>query len=61
MVSLGSTRYTEYGNENYLQKSDEALVILYPESGYTKEEIAGLVENRDFSCNDIIFLNQKIV
>lgn len=61
MVSLGATRYTEYGNENYLQKSDEALVILYPESCYTKEKIASLVENRDFSCDDIIFLNQKIV
>lgn len=61
MVSLGSTRYTEYGNENYLQKSDEALVILYPESRYTKEKIASLIKNRDFSCDDIIFLNQKIV
>jgi len=59
MVSLGSTRYTEYGNKNYLQKSDETLVILYPESRYTKEKIASLVENRDFSCDDIIFLNQK--
>ena len=61
MVSIGATRYTDFGKENFLQKGDEAVVVLYPEDKYKGEEITGFVQNADYSKTDISFLVQKIV
>ncbi len=61
MVSIGATRYTDFGKENFLQKGDEAVVVLYPEDKYKGEEITEFVQNADYSKTDISFLVQKIV
>ena len=34
MVSIGATRYTEFGETNFLKDEDESIVILYPEYKY---------------------------
>ena len=39
IVSIGATRYTSFGEANFLREGDYSLVILYPEGKYTKEEI----------------------
>ena len=31
MVSIGATRYTDYGEHNFLQNGDKAVVVVYPE------------------------------
>jgi hypothetical protein len=38
-VSIGATRYTEFGQNNFLQKGDEAIVVLYPESKISIHEV----------------------
>ncbi len=63
MVSIGATRYTSFGEKNYLQNQDKTFVILYPES-YTPQEILKMVEeeNFDFSkVSDISALVQTVV
>lgn len=37
MVSVGATRYTEYGEKNFLQDGDLAVVVVYPEDKYSKK------------------------
>lgn len=60
LVSIGATRYTEYGEKNFLQDGDEAVVVLYPESRYGREDIVKLVECRDFSDKSVSVLCQRI-
>lgn len=60
MVSIGATRYTKWGEENFLKNKDKSVVIVYPDSKYSEQEIYKLVEAGDFSAKDISFLVQDI-
>ena len=60
-ISIGATRYTEFGKTNFLKSGDTSVVVLYPESRYTNNDIRQMVENADFSKKDISFLVQKII
>lgn len=60
MISIGATRYTPFGLENFLEVGDESVVCLYPEDKYTPAEVETLVLKRDFSSGDISFLVQKV-
>lgn len=61
MVSIGATRYTEFGERNFLLKGDKSAVVLYPENIYSAEEIKTLVQKNDFSDARISFLVQEVV
>lgn len=60
MISIGATRYTDFGEHNFLQNEDESVVVLYPEKNYSPEEIKSIVENHDVSHADISVLCQKV-
>lgn len=60
-VSIGATRYTDFGEKNFLQANDETCVILYPENKYSHEEIKNFALNDDFNSLDISVLRQKII
>lgn len=61
LVSIGATRYTEFGETNFLHKGDHAVVILYPESKYTSDEITKMLEDGTINRPEISVLNQEIV
>ncbi|MCR5761815.1 MAG: DUF5718 family protein [Treponema sp.] len=61
LISIGATRYTDYGEHNFLQDKDIAAVILYPETVYTPEQIRHKVESQDLGEDDISVLWQKVV
>lgn len=60
MVSIGATRYTFWGKANFLQNGDRAVVIVYPETKYSTQDILLAVQNNAFSGKDISVLNQII-
>ena len=60
MVSIGATRYTWWGEKNYLQNHDETIVIVYPQSIYSKEQIIKMIENNNINDKKISVLRQKI-
>lgn len=61
VVSIGATRYTDFGEHNFLQKGDKTAIVLYPESEYNLKEIVNLIkENRISSKKDISTLFQFI-
>ncbi|MCR5217121.1 DUF5718 family protein [Treponema sp.] len=59
-VSIGATRYTEFGEKNFLQNGDTAAVVLYPEDKYSHQDIVKAVENNSFG-QGISALCQKVV
>lgn len=61
MVSIGATRYTDWGEHNFLQNGDKAVVIVYPEDKYSKEDIIKAVEKNELSDPAISALIQTVV
>lgn len=60
LVSIGATRYTTWGESNFLQNGDKAVVVVYPESKYKPEEIKKMAEKVDFSDRTISALIQTV-
>ena len=61
MVSIGATRYTDYGEHNFLQNGDKAVVVVYPEDKYSKEDIIKGVEENSIYDKDVSVLCQTVV
>ena len=60
MVSIGATRYTAWGESNFLQNGDKAVVVVYPESKYTPEQIHKMAETGDFTDSTVSALVQTV-
>ena len=67
LVSIGATRYTPFGEKNFLQIDDVSVVILYPEDKYSSEEIKKALIQKYSGNNgtilengDVSYLMQKI-
>lgn len=60
MVSIGATRYTAWGESNFLQNGDKAVVVVYPESKYSADQIKKMAEIGDFSDRAISALVQTV-
>lgn len=61
LISIGATRYTDFGAHHFLQNGDKSVVILYPEDKYTAGEIAAKVKTNDFTTDDISVLYQQVL
>ncbi|MBQ5999621.1 MAG: hypothetical protein IJL70_09160 [Treponema sp.] len=61
LISIGATRYTEFGMNNFLKDGDKAVVVLYPEDSYTSKEIMQRVKENRLNEPDISALYQTVV
>lgn len=61
LISIGATRYTEFGEKNYLKKGDLSVVLAYSEKDYTPEQIRALVSEFRFADIKGSLLVQKAV
>lgn len=61
MISIGATRYTEFGETNFLNGGDEAVVVLYPEDRYSFNDIKEGLEKDAVFDSDVSVLRQKVV
>ncbi len=61
MVSIGATRYSDWGENNFLQNGDKAVVVVYPESKYTPEQILKAVEENKLDDQTISVLSQTVI
>ena len=59
MISVGATRYTDYGEHNFLNVGDDAVVVVYPDS-YKPEEIEAMIKDDNFTDSSISVLRQRI-
>lgn len=58
-ISIGATRYTEFGERNFLQVGDTSIVAVYNGTKYRHEQIVAMAENELFA-EDISALVQKV-
>lgn len=62
MISVGGTRYNDYGNGHYLKDVDKAVVVVYPEDIYCEDQILNLVESGEIDKKaDISALVQDVI
>ncbi|MGL4206285.1 MAG: DUF5718 family protein [Aeromonadaceae bacterium] len=61
LISIGATRYTPFGEKNFLQLGDRSLVLLYPAADYTPAQILARVEAGEIQGEGISALLQEVV
>lgn len=60
LISIGATRYTEFGESGYLQKGDEVFTILYPSKAYDENDIKEMTQNNSLDVDAISYLHQIV-
>lgn len=64
LLSVGATRYTDFGQNNFLKEGDYSVVAVYPGNKYSASEIRQMVMdscNTEYKWNsDISVLSQKV-
>ncbi len=60
VISIGATRYTEFGEKNFLQIGDISIVAVYNGKQYQHSQIVEMAENGIFA-QDISALVQKVI
>ncbi|MCR4742607.1 MAG: DUF5718 family protein [Treponema sp.] len=60
LISIGATRYTDFGEHNFLQKGDISLVMLYPDNEYSSIDIQNIASSGNYDRPGISVLAQKI-
>lgn len=61
IISIGATRYTEYGEKTFLKSGDESIVIVYDNTQYSSKDILECVKTSKYPTKDISVLAQKVV
>lgn len=61
MISIGATRYTDFGEHNFLADGDRAVVVVYPEKNYNHSQIKTMVQEKNYSDPKVSVLDQNIV
>lgn len=60
IISIGATRYTEFGEHNFLQVGDTSMVVVYNGKTYTHDQIEQMAQQGKFA-EDISALIQQVV
>ncbi|WP_413112375.1 DUF5718 family protein [Thaumasiovibrio sp. DFM-14] len=60
LLSIGATRYTEYGESHFLQSGDTSVVVVYDETQFSTEEIRARVARGDLDHPAISALVQNV-
>ncbi len=61
IISIGATRYTQYGEKTFLQADDEVFVVVYNHSTYSFKEIQTSLNTKQYPTVDISILHQQVI
>ncbi|MCQ1056977.1 DUF5718 family protein [Photobacterium sp. DNB23_23_1] len=60
VISIGATRYTEFGETTFLKSGDTSMVVVYDGTVYTPEDITAMAEKQSFAEQGISALVQSV-
>jgi len=60
IISIGATRYTEYGESTFLQTDDEVIVVVYNRENISKDAVIESVKNKSYDDTIMSVLAQKV-
>lgn len=61
IISIGATRYTEFGETNFLQSGDESIVVVYDGERYETQEIETMVKTKVYQNQGLSLLAQSVL
>jgi len=61
IISIGATRYTEYGETTFLKAGDEVIVVLYDGTCYAPETVMESIDAGVYDDEGMSVLSQKVV
>ena len=61
VISIGATRYTPFGETNFLQEGDEVIIALYDSSIYCTNTIMSDVMHHRYDKEGVSYLVKKVV
>ena len=61
IVSIGATRYTEFGEKTFLQAGDESIVIVYNHAKISSTDVFESVKNSNYDNSTMSVLAQKVI
>lgn len=61
IISIGATRYTEYGEHTFLQSGDEVIVALYDNNLYCQNPIMSKIVAGEYEAEGMSVLAQKVL
>ncbi len=60
LISIGATRYTEFGEKHFLKVGDVLYVLLYDHQLHTHKSVMKMIEDDDFT-KDMSVLRQEVI
>ena len=61
VISIGATRYTEYGETTFLQSGDEVIVALYDDRTHCKNPVFSKIVAGNYEHEGMSILAQKVI
>lgn len=61
LISIGATRYTEYGENTFLETGDEVIIVLYNHNKLSYKNIIKSIENKNNDSTIMSVLSQKVI
>ena len=61
IISIGATRYTEYGENTFLKSGDEVIIAIYKRQDYAITDIISTIENKNHRHSNLSILTQKVI
>jgi hypothetical protein len=61
IISIGATRYTEFGERTFLKSGDVCIVIVYDREKYTQKDVLKMLQDSNYPTAHISVLKQKVL
>ena len=61
IISIGATRYTEFGEKTFLKTKDEVIIIVYNRNKVSHNEVISSVEKSSYDSSIMSVLAQKVL
>ncbi len=61
IISIGATRYTEYGEKTFLKTGDESIVIVYDATKLSNADVLEMVKASRYDSENMSVLAQKVI
>jgi len=61
LISIGATRYTEFGETHFLQKGDVIYVVVYNHKKFTHDRVIEMIKTEIFGSCQISILRQEVI
>jgi hypothetical protein len=61
IISIGATRYTEYGEQTFLKSGDEVIVIVYNSKKLSSDDVLKSIEKGSYNSENMSVLSQKVM